>query len=141
MVAHAFNPSIWEAEAGGFLSLAWSTKVSSRTARETLSWKNKTQQKKTNSGPKPRKTMVFYCLMPSSFQTANLNYRGLYWHASTATWVPNIQIHVITYHQKTNQIRPVHKCFPITQESTQQKGFKSRYLITNCSIDLACFQL
>jgi hypothetical protein len=28
MVAHAFNPSTWEAEAGGFLSLrpAWSTK-------------------------------------------------------------------------------------------------------------------
>jgi hypothetical protein len=27
MVAHAFNPSIWEAEAGGFLSSrpAWST--------------------------------------------------------------------------------------------------------------------
>jgi major histocompatibility complex class I len=27
MVAHAFNPSTWEAEAGGFLSLrpAWST--------------------------------------------------------------------------------------------------------------------
>jgi major histocompatibility complex class I len=28
MVAHAFNPSTWEAEAGGFLSSrpAWSTK-------------------------------------------------------------------------------------------------------------------
>jgi hypothetical protein len=28
IVAHAFNPSTWEAEAGGFLSLrpAWSTK-------------------------------------------------------------------------------------------------------------------
>jgi hypothetical protein len=28
MVVHAFNPSTWEAEAGGFLSLrpAWSTK-------------------------------------------------------------------------------------------------------------------
>jgi hypothetical protein len=28
LVAHAFNPSTWEAEAGGFLSLrpAWSTK-------------------------------------------------------------------------------------------------------------------
>jgi hypothetical protein len=35
VVAHAFNPSTWEAEAGRFLSLrpAWSTKVSSRTAR------------------------------------------------------------------------------------------------------------
>jgi hypothetical protein len=34
VVAHAFNPSTWEAEAGGYLSLrpAWS-RVSSRTAR------------------------------------------------------------------------------------------------------------
>ena len=37
VVAQAFNPSTWEAEAGGFLSSrpAWSTKVSSRTARAT----------------------------------------------------------------------------------------------------------
>jgi hypothetical protein len=36
MVAHAFNPSTWEAEAGGFLSLrpTWS-RVSSRAARAT----------------------------------------------------------------------------------------------------------
>jgi hypothetical protein len=36
VVAHAFNPGTWEAEAGQFLSLrpAWST-VSSRTARAT----------------------------------------------------------------------------------------------------------
>ena len=35
VVAHAFIPSTWEAEAGGFLSSrpAWSTKVSSRTAK------------------------------------------------------------------------------------------------------------
>jgi hypothetical protein len=35
-VAHAFNPSTWEAEAGGFLSSrpAWSTE-SSRTVRAT----------------------------------------------------------------------------------------------------------
>jgi hypothetical protein len=35
VVAHAFNPSTREAEAGGFLSSrpAWSTNVSSRTAR------------------------------------------------------------------------------------------------------------
>jgi hypothetical protein len=35
VVAHAFNPSTREAEAGRFLSLgpAWSTKMSSRTAR------------------------------------------------------------------------------------------------------------
>jgi hypothetical protein len=37
LVAHAFNPSTREAEAGGFLSLrpAWSTELSSRTARAT----------------------------------------------------------------------------------------------------------
>jgi hypothetical protein len=36
VVAHAFNPSTWEAEAGGSLNSrpAWST-VSSRTARAT----------------------------------------------------------------------------------------------------------
>jgi hypothetical protein len=50
MVVHAFNPSTWEAEAGGFLSSrsAWST-VSSRTAkvhRETLSQKKKKKKKK-----------------------------------------------------------------------------------------------
>jgi hypothetical protein len=52
MVAHAFNPSTQEAEAGGFLSSrpAWSIyKVSSRTARaiqRKLVWntKNKKQQ-------------------------------------------------------------------------------------------------
>jgi hypothetical protein len=46
VVAHAFNPSTWEAEAGRFLSLrpAWSTKwVPGQPGlyRETLSWKIK----------------------------------------------------------------------------------------------------
>jgi hypothetical protein len=46
VVAHSFNPSTWETEAGGFLSSrpGWSTRVHSRTAsvtdRETLSVKN-----------------------------------------------------------------------------------------------------
>jgi hypothetical protein len=45
VVAHAFNPSTWEAEAGGFLSSrsAWSTKwVPGQPGlhRETLPWKN-----------------------------------------------------------------------------------------------------
>jgi hypothetical protein len=42
MVVHTFNPTTWEAEAGGFLSL--------RTARATQRnpvLKNKTKQKKT----------------------------------------------------------------------------------------------
>jgi hypothetical protein len=51
VVAHAFNPSTWEAEAGGFLSLrpAWSTKwVPGQPGlhRETLSRKTKTKKKK-----------------------------------------------------------------------------------------------
>jgi hypothetical protein len=51
VVLHAFNPSTWEAEAGGFLSLrpAWSTKqVPGQPGlhRETLS-QNKTKQNKT----------------------------------------------------------------------------------------------
>jgi hypothetical protein len=51
MVAHAFNPSTWEAEAGGFLSSrpAWSTKwVPGQPGlyRETLSRKIKKKKKK-----------------------------------------------------------------------------------------------
>jgi hypothetical protein len=50
-VAHAFNPSTQEAEAGGFLSLrpAWSTKwVPGQPGlyRGTLSWKIKKQKQK-----------------------------------------------------------------------------------------------
>jgi hypothetical protein len=52
VVAHDFNPSTWESEAGGFLSSrpAWSTKwVPGQPGlyRETLSQKNKTKQNKT----------------------------------------------------------------------------------------------
>jgi hypothetical protein len=52
VVAHAFNPSTWEAEADRFLIFKVSLvyRVSSRTARlhrETLSQKNKTKQNKT----------------------------------------------------------------------------------------------
>jgi hypothetical protein len=54
MVSHTFNPSTWEAEADGFLSLrpAWSTKWDpgqSGLYRETLSQKNKTKQNKTKT--------------------------------------------------------------------------------------------
>jgi hypothetical protein len=54
MVAHAFNPSTQEAEAGGFLRSrpAWSTKwVPGQPGlyRETMSWKkNKKQNKNKN---------------------------------------------------------------------------------------------
>jgi hypothetical protein len=50
VVAHAFNPSTWEAEAGGFLSSrpAWSTKCipgQPELYRKTLSRKKKTKTK------------------------------------------------------------------------------------------------
>ena len=47
VVAHAFNPSTWEVEAGRFLSSrpAWSNRVSSRTARATQ--RNPVSKKKT----------------------------------------------------------------------------------------------
>jgi hypothetical protein len=56
-VAHAFIPSTWEAEAGGFLSSrpAWSTKwVPGHPGlhRETLSRKTKTKNKQTNKTSK-----------------------------------------------------------------------------------------
>jgi hypothetical protein len=61
VVAHAFNPSTWEAEAGGFLSLrpAWSIKVSSGQPglhREILFRKTKKKQKKNKKKPKKQKT-------------------------------------------------------------------------------------
>jgi hypothetical protein len=51
VVAHTFNSSTWEVEAGRFLSLrpAWSTEWVPRQLglhRETLSWKTKKKQKK-----------------------------------------------------------------------------------------------
>jgi hypothetical protein len=64
MVAHAFNPSTGEAEAGGFLSsrLAWATeRVPGQPGlyRETLSQKTKTKTKtktpKTNQPNKQKK--------------------------------------------------------------------------------------
>jgi hypothetical protein len=53
MVAHAFNPSTREAEAGRFLSSrpAWSTKWKPGLYRETLSWKTKTKPNKIESSP------------------------------------------------------------------------------------------
>jgi len=57
VVAHAFNPSTWEAEAGRFMSSrpAWSTELSSRTARaieRNPVSKNKNQKTKTKTKTK-----------------------------------------------------------------------------------------
>jgi hypothetical protein len=54
-VAHSFNPSTWEAEAGGFLSSksAWSTKCipeQPEVHRETLSRKTKQTNKQKTKG-------------------------------------------------------------------------------------------
>jgi hypothetical protein len=50
VVLHAFNPSTWEAEAGGFLTRsAWSTELvpgQPRLHRETLSQKNNKKKNK-----------------------------------------------------------------------------------------------
>jgi hypothetical protein len=59
VVAHAFNPSTWEAEAGRFLSSrsAWSTKwVPGQLGlhRETLSQENKNKQKNKQTNKKPK---------------------------------------------------------------------------------------
>jgi hypothetical protein len=61
VVALAFNPSTWEAEAGRFLNSrpAWSTKwVPGQPGihREILSWKTKTKQNKTKQTNKQKKT-------------------------------------------------------------------------------------
>jgi hypothetical protein len=58
MVAHAFNPSTWEAEAGGFSEFEASLvyRVSSRTARATQRnpvSKNKQKKKKKKKKKKP----------------------------------------------------------------------------------------
>jgi hypothetical protein len=63
MVAHAFNPSTWEAEAGGFLSSrpSWSTKWvpgQPGVQRNPVSKKQtnkKQQQQKTNKQQKKQK--------------------------------------------------------------------------------------
>jgi hypothetical protein len=63
VVAHAFNPSTWEAEAGRFLSSrpAWSTEwVPGQPGlyRETLSPTNKQTNKQTNNPTQPNPTQT-----------------------------------------------------------------------------------
>jgi hypothetical protein len=76
VVAHTFNPSTWEAEAGGFLSsrTAWSTKVSFRTARAIQrnpvsknKNKNKKKKKEKKSLQQPPKSVstALYVSLPA----------------------------------------------------------------------------
>jgi hypothetical protein len=69
VVVHAFNPSTWEAEAGGFLSsrpawsTAWSTARTARATQRNLSWKKqKTKNKKTKTNRKTNKKKPRKCL-------------------------------------------------------------------------------
>jgi hypothetical protein len=80
VVAHAFNPSIWEAEAGGFLSsrLAWSTKWvpgQPRRHKETLSRKNKNKNKKPNQNKKPLWERSWDIKLIPSVPLMNADYR------------------------------------------------------------------
>jgi hypothetical protein len=77
VVAHAFNPSTREAEAGGFLRPAWSTEwVPGEPGlhRETLSGKNKTTTTTTKStqfsAVSYTRNTIQLCLFPNI-----LNYR------------------------------------------------------------------
>jgi hypothetical protein len=74
VVAHAFNPSTWEAEAGGYLSLrpVWSTEwIPGQPGLhgETLSWKTK-QKKKENVQP-------IKCPFPQFFLTYEILFLGI----------------------------------------------------------------
>jgi hypothetical protein len=77
-VAHTFNPSTWEAEAGRFLSSrpAWSTKwVPGQPGlyRETLSPKKKQKQKQN----KTKSISTVWCL------SLSIDYGLLPWHHRT----------------------------------------------------------
>jgi hypothetical protein len=68
-MAHAFNPSTWEAEAGGFLSSrpAWSTKWvpgQPEIHRETLSWKTKQNKKTTKKNVQKHNSCQVWWHMP-----------------------------------------------------------------------------
>jgi hypothetical protein len=74
VVAHAFNPSTWEAEAGGFLSSrpAWSTeRVPGQPGlhRETLSRKT---NKQTNKQTKKVFASVLNLWVATSLKSSNL---------------------------------------------------------------------
>jgi hypothetical protein len=74
MVAHAFNPSTREAEAGRFLSSrpAWSTKWAPGQPglyRETLSQKAKQNKTKQNKQNKQNKNVLLACPQPNLMET------------------------------------------------------------------------
>ena len=65
VVAHAFNPSPWEAEAGRFLSSrpAWSIEWvpgQPGLSRETLSWKNNNNKKQKTKNKQKKAPHIFW---------------------------------------------------------------------------------
>jgi hypothetical protein len=76
VVVHAFNPSTWEAEAGGFLSLrpAWSTEwVPGQPGlhRETLSRKTKTNKQTNKQKPKQNPYIMIFAIIQWSSQACS----------------------------------------------------------------------
>jgi hypothetical protein len=89
MVAHASNPSTWEAETGGFLN-RWISefeaslvyRVSSRTARDTQRNPVLKTNKQTNKKPKRHRLTEWmvkqhaslYCIQETQFNIKNRHY-------------------------------------------------------------------
>jgi hypothetical protein len=80
VVAHAFNPSIWEAKAGGSLSSrpAWSTGLQSEfqdsqsyTEKPCLEKQNKTKQKQKQKQNETRLLNLSKCLFSRSMVQQN----------------------------------------------------------------------
>jgi hypothetical protein len=89
VVAHAFNPSTREAEAGGFLSSrpAWSTKwVPGQPGlhRETLSRKTKKKEKEEGRRQRMKEGQANKCMKCDSWNI--VNFLGIATQSSSHTW-------------------------------------------------------
>jgi hypothetical protein len=93
MVAHAFNPSTWEAEAGRFLSSrpAWSTEWvpgQPEIHRETLSQKNKQKTKTKN----PQKIFFFHFILCDEYLANMYVTYHVPWEAREGIGFPGIGV-------------------------------------------------
>jgi hypothetical protein len=120
-VGHTFNPSTWEAEAGGFLSSrpAWSTKWAPGQPglyRETLSWKtNKQTNKQTNNEKRkhmsinelerkfwvPTWAACWYLRRYSAFNKISR------WNILDHKWIQDCVVWLCLF------LSQVHKCMPV----------------------------
>jgi hypothetical protein len=64
MVAHAFNPSTQEAEAGGFLSSRPARAIQRNPVLKNKTKQNKTKQNKTKQNRKKKRSVSEYFLSP-----------------------------------------------------------------------------